>query len=67
MTSVLSNIFGGKPQRQKQVYNPTEIRQDQAIGERDRVLKELAKNRRATIISQLSQANIGRKKLGAGV
>ena len=70
MTEALSGIFGRfgrKPARQKQVFNPREINQGQAIGERDRILAQLGKQRRATLLSQLSQANIGRKQLGAGV
>jgi len=67
MSSVISNVFG-KPERKVVPYSPpARIETQSAQGERDAVLRNLSKLRRATMTSELSQARIGRRQLGAGV
>lgn len=67
MSSALSKLFGGKPEKIRPVIPTLEIKPDQALRERESILKELAKRRRATLTSELSQARVGRKTLGAGI
>ena len=67
MTEVISSVFGKKPER-KAAYNPPmRIETQSAQTDRDAVLRNLSKLRRATMTSELSQARIGRRQLGAGV
>ena len=67
MSSVLSKVFGGKPQAPKPYTPVREISQSSAQSERDRILKQFSKMRRATMTSELSQANVRRRTLGAGI
>lgn len=67
MSEALSSLFGGKPKKPLTVKPTIEIKPDQAHLERQNVLKELTKRRRATMTSELSQARIGKKTLGAGI
>ena len=62
-----NSLFGGKPKKPKQeVAQPIEKVQQSNIAD-ESTRKELAKRRRATILNQVSgEANISRKKLGAG-
>jgi len=64
--NAISKIFGGRPSQPKPVTPAREISQQPAINERDRILKQFAKMRRATTTSELSQANVRRRTLGAG-
>ena len=68
MSSVISGIFGGKPQAPKPTMPAREISQTPAQNERDRILKLYANNkmRRATTISELSRANVRHRTLGVG-
>lgn len=67
MSSVFSGLFGGKPKTLKLVTQPEPIEKImQSNIADDAVRKELAKRQRATMLSQLSQANIKRQTLGAG-
>lgn len=67
MTSVLSSLFGKAPKMPRPSPAPVKVDEKQAIMSRDKILKRLAKLRRATITSELTQPNIRRKQLGAGV
>ena len=67
MTEVISSVFGKKPERKASYNPPAKIVTQDAQRERDEVMKELSKKRRATMTSELSQARIGRRQLGAGV
>jgi hypothetical protein len=62
-----NSLFGGKPKKPKQeVAQPIEKVQQSNIAD-ETTRKDLAKRRRATILNQVSgEANISRKKLGAG-
>jgi hypothetical protein len=62
-----NSLFGGKPKKPKQeVAQPIQKVQQSNIAD-ETIRKELAKRRRATILNQVSgEANISRKKLGAG-
>lgn len=70
MSDVFSNLFGKKP---KQPQPPILTGKHLVIGEkestyaRDDLLRRLAKLRRATLTSELSNPNVRRKMLGAGV
>ena len=62
-----NSLFGGKPKRPKQevAQSIQKIEQSNIADETTR--KALAKRRRATILNQVTgEANISRKKLGAG-
>ena len=65
----LDKIFGGlfgkmhSPPEVKQVTPLEKVQQSNVS--RERVLKEFAKRRRATLLSQLGEANIRSRKLGA--
>jgi len=64
----MSNIFGKPPQQPKVVKQQQPQRVEQTDEERKRLMKEFAKRKRATMLSQLSsQVNIRTQKLGAGV
>ena len=62
-----NSLFGGKPKKPKQeVAQPIQKVQQSNIAD-ESIRKEWAKRRRATILNQVSgEANISRKKLGAG-
>lgn len=55
------------PEAVKVSPSPIKVDEKQSITARDEVLKRLAKLRRATLTSELSEPNIRRRKLGAGV
>ena len=65
----MDNLFGGKPK------TPTLVQQAQPVEkvqqsniEREKVMTELAKRKRATLLSEnLGAANVKRQTLGAGV
>jgi len=62
----MSGLFGGKPKRPAPLPDPspTDIRTTEV---KKNVYAELAKKRRATMLSQLSQEpNILRRQLGGG-
>jgi len=61
------NLFGGKPKIPNIDPRPIPVNQRQSIRARDQVLNRLAKLRRATVTSELSNPSIKRKVLGAGV
>lgn len=57
-----------QPKREVPAYSPPPVIKTQsAQGDKDAVLRDLSKLRRATMTSELSQARIGRRQLGAGV
>lgn len=62
-----NSLFGGKPKSPKQeIAQPVEKIQQSNIAD-ETTRKDLAKRRRATVLNQVtSEANISRKKLGAG-
>lgn len=62
----MSGWFGRKQSAPQIVAQPTPVTQVKADIERDELLKRLAKLRRATLVSQLSQPNVKRRTLGAG-
>lgn len=66
MSNTLSSLFGGKPRRPTVVAQTKAVEQKGADIARDELLKRLAKLRRATQLSQLSEPNIKRTTLGAG-
>jgi len=61
------NLFGGRPKLPTIDPKPIPVNDKQSIVARDQVLNRLAKLRRATVTSQLSDPSIKRKVLGAGV
>jgi len=69
MGHALSGLFGGKPKKPVMVTQPVPIEKiNESNVADDAVKKELAKKRRATMLSQqLGDANISNKQLGAGV
>ncbi len=63
-----NSLFGGKPKKRpvQRVAEPIQKIQQSNIAD-ETTRKNLAKRRRATILNQVSgEANISRKKLGAG-
>ena len=67
MTDAISSLFGGKPKQPKLVTQPIPIEKiSQSNIEKDKVMRDLAKRRRATVMNQLTQANIRKQTLGAG-
>ena len=62
----ISGMFGGKPDVPDVSPEPLKVDEKQSYRARDQMLKKLAKLRRATLTSQLSDPNIKRKQLGAG-
>ena len=63
----MSSLFGSKPKMPNISPTPIPVNQRQSIMAGDQVLARLAKLRRATVTSELSNPNIKRKVLGAGV
>ncbi len=59
-------LFGEKPKPPTAVAQPATVVTQPANIARDDVLKRLAKLRRATQLSELSQPNVKRTTLGAG-
>jgi hypothetical protein len=63
----MGNIFGGKPKTPKiQEVTPLE-KVYQSDEEKQKIYKNMAKRRKATVLSQLTQANIKTQKLGAAM
>ena len=62
----LSGIFGKKPKKPiiSQPHRP-QIEEKAGFGNR-KLMEQLGKRRRATMMSNLTEANIKRNKLGAG-
>ena len=68
MSSLISRLFGGKPKPPTRISQPaTPVSGEETEGARDEVLRRLARLRRATLTSELSNPNIRRRQLGAGV
>lgn len=67
MSSVISNLFGGKPKKPNLVTQPIPIEKVQQSNiEKDKVMKDMAKRRKATLLTQgLGQLNIKQESLGA--
>ena len=63
----MSSLFGSKPKMPTIDPKPIPVNQRQSIMAGDPVLARLVKLRRATVTSELSNPNIKRKVLGAGV
>jgi len=64
----LSGLFGKKPKK-PQISPPARTLEDtgaMADTGRRKLLEQLGKRRRATMMSNLTEANIKRNKLGAG-
>ena len=61
------NLFGSKPKMPNIDPRPIPVNAKQSISARDQLLNRLAKLRRATVTSELSNPSIKRKVLGAGV
>lgn len=66
MSNALSSLFGGKPRAPTAVATAKPVEQKGADIARDELLKRLAKLRRATQVSQLTEPNVKRTTLGAG-
>jgi hypothetical protein len=70
MGGAISAIFGGKPKKPKQIVQQQrqieKVQQDVKETSKESILNLLAKRRRATILSQLTDARIAKRKLGAG-
>lgn len=66
MARVFGGLFGGRPKQPTvQVAQPVE-KVVQTESERARLIKQLGKRKRATILNQVtSQANVSRQPLGA--
>lgn len=70
MSNTISKLFGAKPKKPTVVkaQEPVEkVQAEQNEVERQQLIKEFAKKRRATLLSESGQASIGRKALGAGL
>lgn len=66
MTDVMSGLFG-KTKKPKMITQPTPVEKiQQPEVEKEKLYREMAKRRRATMLSQLGEANIKRQQLGAG-
>ena len=62
----ISGMFGGKPKKPQMVQQTTPVEQVQQNDvEKDKILKELGKRRRATVLAQLTAANVKRQRMGA--
>ena len=61
------NLFGSKPKMPNIDPRLIPVNAKQSISARDQLLNRLAKLRRATVTSELSNPSIKRKVLGAGV
>ncbi len=62
----MSSLFGGRPKKPKlQVITPIEKVQQGNITD-ENVRRDFAKRRKATVLNQLTEANIKKNKLGAG-
>jgi len=67
MSNVISSLFGKAPRAPRVMAAAAEpVTRDQTEGTRDELLRRMAKLRRATLTSELSNPNIKRKTLGAG-
>lgn len=66
MSNYISNIFGNKPKNPVVVTPPRQINGDNANISADAIREKYAKLQRATMVSQLTEANVKRKTLGAG-
>ena len=65
---VISKLFGGKPKAPDRVSQPGKPITDTDVkGTRDDVLRRMAKLRRANVTSELTNPNVKRKVMGAGV
>ena len=63
----LSGIFGKRPERPKVQSPPiTRVDTQPAQQSKDDLLRRMSRLRRATVTSQLSEANVKRRTLGAG-
>lgn len=68
MSNAISSLFGRKPRNVAQpVIQPTPVNQAPADLRSDEILRKYAKLQRATNLSRLTELNLGRKQLGAGV
>lgn len=62
----LSGLFGKKPKKPEIVSPAARTLEDKPDTGRRKLLEQLGKRRRATMMSNLTEANIKRNKLGAG-
>ena len=69
MSSVISSLFGGKPRRPDRVSQPAkQVTGADTQVARDELLSRMAKLRAANVRdTELSNPNIKRRQLGAGV
>lgn len=68
MGSMLSSLFGGKPKKPQIVSQPPPVQEVNQSDEKQKIMLELAKKRRATILNQqgTDEAKIRKQTLGAG-
>ena len=70
MSNAISAIFGKKPSTPAAAVvkqrNIEKVSQDVQETEKESILAQFAKRKRATYLSNLSDAMIGKRKLGAG-
>lgn len=66
MSNIISNIFGKRPKNPVQITQPRQISGENADISADAIRERYAKLQRATMTSQLTEANLKRKTLGAG-
>jgi len=69
MSDVLSSLFGGKPKKPPLVTQTQPIEKVlQGDVEKDKILRDFAKRRKATMLNQVSgEPAIKTQKLGAGI
>jgi len=67
MGEVFSALFGGKPKEPDLIKQKPSIEQiQQGDIEKEKVLNQFVKRKRATLLNQLTQANIKTQRLGPG-
>jgi hypothetical protein len=66
MSNFISNLFGKQPKNPVVVQQPRQVSGVNAELSADAVREKYAKMQRATMVSQMTEANVKRTKLGAG-
>ncbi len=67
MSQIISGIFGGKPKPPKLIEQKKPVEKITQNIEKDKILREFSKRKRATLLSTGGgTANIRTQKLGAG-
>lgn len=68
MSNMMSGLFGGKPStpKVKKVEPVEKVTANVGDEQKRQLLQMLAKRRRATLLSSLTDPNIAKRKLGAG-